>query len=389
MKPVFVSFQGFSPEGRPWGMVRIMEPVVDSIVDSTYYIVSSAPKKYKYFRGFSRSNKLILKLIWAIGVRIKINVGILRYLQEVWFDFVSSKDISYPCLLVSTAYIPTAAKKNADAGGFNLFIAGNPYDGYINQILQNEKKKHGIELNDAYTYRPRIKFIESFISLQNEIISQSIVTHESFVINFPKIAAKCIPYEIVPNGMYFPDMAIKKRKTFTFIYAASTVWLKGLTYLIDAWLLVDVKDSTLVIVGSIYPDVARFIRGKKSKSIEVVGFVPTQALNELYRESHVCIVPSLVDNHPATIAEAMHCGLPVIATDGCGSKGLITEGKTGFVVPIGDVIALAQKIEWFSENRALTPRMGHEARAAVDSLDQTGQVRQFAEAIISRRNLKI
>lgn len=44
------------------------------------------------------------------------------------------------------------------------------------------------------------------------------------------------------------------------------------------------------------------------------------------------------------ITEAMAAGAPVVATDGGGAPEIVTHGETGFLVPMGDVAAMAEAI---------------------------------------------
>jgi glycosyltransferase involved in cell wall biosynthesis len=58
--------------------------------------------------------------------------------------------------------------------------------------------------------------------------------------------------------------------------------------------------------------------------------------------------------------EAMACGVPVITTPNCGS--VIRDGVDGFIVPIRDAAAIADKIERLLGDRELRGRMGRSAR---------------------------
>jgi glycosyltransferase involved in cell wall biosynthesis len=48
---------------------------------------------------------------------------------------------------------------------------------------------------------------------------------------------------------------------------------------------------------------------------------------------------------PRSIIEAMLSGLPVVATDIRGSREEVVDGKTGSLVPLGDVPALARALQ--------------------------------------------
>jgi len=378
MKIFFISFQGLDKRGSPLGMVRIMEHIADALrIDLTYF-VSFTPKNYKFFKRISLVHQIFAKFIWSIGVRLKFHIGLMRYIQEVSFDFHVARKIKYPCLLVSSAIIPTAAKRNLNAGGINIYIAANPYDSYIKNILKEEEATFNLQIISAYNYQPRLIFIDRFLNIQNLIISQSLITYKSFH-NFNNVIHK--NFELLPDSLVFPDLPFLKKNKLTFIYIGSSIWLKGLPYLVKAWNNLNPSDAQLIIAGPIYDDVLNSIKSNLIDSIKLIGFVPTENLNKLYRECHVCIVPSLIDDHPANIAEAMYCGLPVIATDGCGSSDLIVHGKNGFITPSRDANALADKIKWFIENENKITFMGKNSRIIIDSINQKKQAEDISNII--------
>jgi glycosyltransferase involved in cell wall biosynthesis len=49
--------------------------------------------------------------------------------------------------------------------------------------------------------------------------------------------------------------------------------------------------------------------------------------------------------------EALSCGLPIVVTANAGAEDLVEEGKTGFVVPIRDPAALAERLSWIADHR--------------------------------------
>jgi glycosyltransferase involved in cell wall biosynthesis len=60
--------------------------------------------------------------------------------------------------------------------------------------------------------------------------------------------------------------------------------------------------------------------------------------------------------------EAMSQGLPIIITPNTGGSDLVIEGETGFLVPIRNPAAIADKIGWFANNREKLPAMRENAR---------------------------
>jgi glycosyltransferase involved in cell wall biosynthesis len=86
------------------------------------------------------------------------------------------------------------------------------------------------------------------------------------------------------------------------------------------------------------------------------------AVLELMRSCDVLVLPSIVEGRALVQQEAMASGLPLIVTRNAGGEDLIVEGKTGFLVPAGAPVAIAEKIDWFAQNRGELPAMSSAAR---------------------------
>ncbi|MFB0935685.1 MAG: TIGR03088 family PEP-CTERM/XrtA system glycosyltransferase [Propionivibrio sp.] len=92
------------------------------------------------------------------------------------------------------------------------------------------------------------------------------------------------------------------------------------------------------------------------------------------------VLPSLAEGISNTILEAMACGVPVIATDVGGNGELIQAGKTGVLVPSGDVPAMAREIVALARQRGKARAMGLAGRKRVEhKFSMTAMVRQYQE----------
>lgn len=91
-----------------------------------------------------------------------------------------------------------------------------------------------------------------------------------------------------------------------------------------------------------------------------LGQVPRSQVREEFRRADLFVLPTLADSFALVHLEAMACGVPVITTPHCGS--LVRDGQEGFLVPIRDATALADRIAQLLADRALRSRMGAAAR---------------------------
>jgi glycosyltransferase involved in cell wall biosynthesis len=81
--------------------------------------------------------------------------------------------------------------------------------------------------------------------------------------------------------------------------------------------------------------------------------------------SDVLVLSSLSEGFSNTIIEYMAAGKPVVATDVGGNDEVIADEVTGFLVPAGDPIALAEKIISLLDNKKLRDAMGEKAKAVI------------------------
>ncbi len=98
-----------------------------------------------------------------------------------------------------------------------------------------------------------------------------------------------------------------------------------------------------------------------------------------YQESSVFVLPSYHEGTPRTSLEAMAVGRPVITTDAPGCRETVIDGETGFLVPVRDVLALVEKMEYFILHPESIDTMGKLAHElAVKKYD----VRKVNEVIV-------
>jgi len=81
--------------------------------------------------------------------------------------------------------------------------------------------------------------------------------------------------------------------------------------------------------------------------------------------SGILISSSTSESFGKVLVEANACGKPVVSTATTGAKEIIQDGYNGYLVPIGDAQALADKILYLLNNPGIAKQMGENGRKLV------------------------
>ncbi len=132
------------------------------------------------------------------------------------------------------------------------------------------------------------------------------------------------------------------------------------------------------------------------KDVHFFGFLSQRHLMELYASSHLFLHPSETppdenqEGVPNSILEAMATGLPIAATQHGGIPEAVEHGRTGWLVPEEDHVALANAMQEITRSPRALAEMGLYARAAVAARfgqeAQVDQLESFYEEAIAMKS---
>lgn len=137
--------------------------------------------------------------------------------------------------------------------------------------------------------------------------------------------------------------------------------------------------------GPLQPELQMLAAGLGiSRDVHFVGFVPTEKLHELYASAHLFVHPSETppdenqEGVPNSILEAMATGLVVAATQHGGIPEAVEHGRTGWLVPEEDHVALANAMHRITKSNGELAAMSRIAsRTVQERFEQRAQTQML------------
>jgi len=193
------------------------------------------------------------------------------------------------------------------------------------------------------------------------------------------IQAACdVPVDIIPYGFDARAQAAVP-KTRRLLFVSRLFPRKGAQHFLEALSGLNLAGWEVTIAGD-GPMLEPLRQQARSLGLTVDfrGFIKGPPLDALYASSAVFVFPSLQDNFPVVLLEALSHGCAVITSGVSGMPEVV--GDAGLLVPPGDVPALRAAIMRLMADEALRETLGERARA---------QVARFGYATILARHLDL
>jgi starch synthase len=199
------------------------------------------------------------------------------------------------------------------------------------------------------------------IALADHIFVASTFTKSSL----EKMYGANLPVTIVPYGC--PEPLVMRPayrgdgEPLQIFYAGHLAQRKGIADLIAALGMLSI-DWRLTLAGPcpVQPPAAlgQFLADPRCTWL---GVLPHSQLLKAMTQAHLFVFPSIVEGFGMVITEAIAAGLPVITTSHTAGPDFLSEGHDGFIVPIRDPCAIAEKITLLAENECLRRMMAQNA----------------------------
>jgi glycosyltransferase involved in cell wall biosynthesis len=168
------------------------------------------------------------------------------------------------------------------------------------------------------------------------------------------------PFEMIHNGSHRAEPATAPFD-FDIVYFGRMIPQKNPLILLDILVAMRPSRPTAYFIGD--GELGDSVRQRAqdlglSSQITFQGALPHElAMAELMR-ARVMVLPSLWEGLSMSVIEAMHRGIPVVASNVAGNNELVVDGETGFLVGLHDVAEYADRCQRLLDDESLRHLLG-------------------------------
>lgn len=139
-------------------------------------------------------------------------------------------------------------------------------------------------------------------------------------------------------------------------------------FLVDLSVEDTVRSLAAFYPGSYQKRIHGMLSPGLSKRVFFTGHVSHSEMMARYSDAHIFINASFYESFGMPVAEAMACGLPVVATRVGGVPEIVEDGVSGLLVRPGDPAGLGKAIELLIKDRGLREKVAAAGRERVKEL---------------------
>ncbi len=170
---------------------------------------------------------------------------------------------------------------------------------------------------------------------------------------------------------HFVPSEQNRERQFTVLLASRLLREKGIQTFVDAAELISKRKERIkfLLAGASDPGNPSAVSAdeladwKQQGCVEILGHV--ENIRELMNDVDLVVLPSHREGVPRGLIEAAAMEVPLIATDVPGCREIVQDGINGFLIPVDDARALAEKITVLLRDRLLCRKFGEAGRKLV------------------------
>jgi alpha-maltose-1-phosphate synthase len=260
-----------------------------------------------------------------------------------------------------------AGRTVRDAGGVWICNRGSSHVLAQKRVLEQEYRRWGFSMPGHFFPPAYVDRCLAEYEGADAIVVGSTFSQRTFVSQgLPPSKIHVCPYG-VDLSLFRPER--KRDGRFRVLFVGTQSLRKGVGYLFDAVRpLVKNGSIELWLIGHRQPETRQLL--DRNADLFVHHGARTRAeLSWYYSQGSVLVLPSVEEGLALVQAQAMACGVPVIATPNTGAEDLFSDGLEGLLVPARSPVAIRRAIQRMLDTPAQRDEM---AAAALRRVTQLG-----------------
>lgn len=187
-----------------------------------------------------------------------------------------------------------------------------------------------------------------------------------------------VPVTVVPNG-HWPLQRFGEERRNRILVVARLFPRKGVQHFIDAVAGLDHGWEMIIAGDGPYRDVLEARARRVAPKVRFVGFVSPETLRILYESSRILVFPSIQENFPMVLLEAMVAGCAIVTANAEGCAEVV--GQAGIVVPKGHPQGIRVALERLVGDPGLVEELAARGIARAATLAWPRIVPQYREIL--------
>ncbi len=244
------------------------------------------------------------------------------------------------------------------------------------RVVEEEHARWNIPYRPLFSGRFIARELEEYEEADIILVPSSVALRSFLEQGVAPSKIRKLPYG-VDLELFRP--AEKRDSVFRVIYVGVLNLRKGLPYLLEALAPLRLPNFELWLVGQV-DDQIRFFLRRYEGSYRLFGYVARSQLYRYYSQASIFAIASIEEGLATVQAQAMACGLPVIATECTGAEDLLSDGVEGFIVPARDAEAIREKVLLLYHRPELRDQMG---KAALQRVRQLQGWNSYGQALMA------
>ena len=260
-----------------------------------------------------------------------------------------------------------AGRTVRDAGGAWICNRGSSHILTQKRLLEEEYRRWGFSIPKHFFPPEYVDRCLAEYDGANAIVVGSTFSRGTFI----RQGLRAGTVHVCPYGV---DLSLfhpvpKRDHRFRILFVGTQSLRKGIGYLFDAVRPLVKKGAVeLWLIGHVQAETAELL-GCNADLFVHKGVRARSELSWYYSQASVLVLPSIEEGLALVQAQAMACGVPVIATPNTGAEDLFSDGVEGVLVPARSPSAIRRAIQRMLDNPAEREEM---AAAALRRVRQLG-----------------